>query len=162
MSIHPGNILVLLLLFPCGYVLNRINILRLKFDIYIYIYIRWSQWPCDLRRRSTDARLLRLWVRIPPEAWISVCCECCVLSGRRLCDTLITRPEEYYRLWNLVNEEAMARVGPQRHGGGGMYVHTYTYIFLKLKQLLFLQPQCFWMLQSSREAYSYDSSQMDY
>jgi len=32
-----------------------------------------------------------------------VCCECCVLSGRVLCDELITRPEEsYYRLWCVV------------------------------------------------------------
>jgi hypothetical protein len=46
-----------------------------------------------------------------------VCCECCVLSGRGLCDGLITRPEESYRLWcvvvcdleNLKNEEAIAR-----------------------------------------------------
>jgi hypothetical protein len=30
---------------------------------------------------------------------MSVCCECCVLSGRGLCDELITRPEESYRLW---------------------------------------------------------------
>ena len=51
-----------------------------------------------LRRRSTTAGLLRLWVRIPPWAWMSVCCECCVLSGRGLCDALITRPEESYRL----------------------------------------------------------------
>jgi len=29
---------------------------------------------------------------------MSVCCECCVLSGRGLCDELITRPEESYRL----------------------------------------------------------------
>jgi hypothetical protein len=28
-----------------------------------------------------------------------VCFECCVLSGRGLCDGLITRPEESYRLW---------------------------------------------------------------
>jgi len=26
-----------------------------------------------------------------------VCCECCVLSGRGLCDALIVRPEESYR-----------------------------------------------------------------
>ena len=46
-----------------------------------------------------------------------------MLSGRGLCDELITRPEESYRLWcvvvcdleNLVNEEAMTRVGSQRH-----------------------------------------------
>jgi len=29
---------------------------------------------------------------------MSVCCECCVLSGRSLRDELITRPEEPYRL----------------------------------------------------------------
>jgi len=27
---------------------------------------------------------------------MSVCCECCVLSGRGLCDGLITCPEESY------------------------------------------------------------------
>ena len=31
-----------------------------------------------------------------------VCCECCVLSGSGLCDDLITRPEESYRLWCVV------------------------------------------------------------
>jgi hypothetical protein len=46
-----------------------------------------------------------------------VCCEFCVLSGTGLCDGLITRPEESYRLWRVVvcyqetskNEEAKAR-----------------------------------------------------
>jgi len=31
-----------------------------------------------------------------------VCCEYCVLSGRGLCDGLITLPEESYRLWHVV------------------------------------------------------------
>jgi len=31
-----------------------------------------------------------------------VCCECCVLSGRRLCDELNTRPQKSYRLWCVV------------------------------------------------------------
>jgi len=31
-----------------------------------------SQWPRGLRRRSAAARLLGFWVRIPPEAWMSV------------------------------------------------------------------------------------------
>ena len=61
-----------------------------------------SQWPCGLRRRSAAARLLRSWVRIPPGAWMFVCCECRVLSGTGLCDELITRPEESYRLWCVV------------------------------------------------------------
>ena len=30
---------------------------------------------------------------------MSVCCDCCVLSGRGLCDELTTCPEESYRLW---------------------------------------------------------------
>jgi len=38
----------------------------------------------------------------PPGAWIFVCCECRVLSGRDLCDELITRPEESYLLWSVV------------------------------------------------------------
>ena len=50
------------------------------------IWERRSQWPRGLGRRSTAARLLRSWVRIPPGAWMSVCRECCVLSGRGLCD----------------------------------------------------------------------------
>jgi len=46
-----------------------------------------------------------------------VCCECCVLSGRGVCDGLITRPEESYRLWrvvvrNLKLEEAKAHYWP--------------------------------------------------
>jgi len=35
----------------------------------------------------------------PTGAWISVFCECCVLSGRGLCFGLTTRPEESYRVW---------------------------------------------------------------
>ena len=61
-----------------------------------------SQWPCDLRRRSAAARLLRSWVQIPPGARMFVRCECCVLSGRGLCDELITCPEESYRLWCII------------------------------------------------------------
>jgi len=38
----------------------------------------------------------------PTGARMSVSYECCVLSGRGLCDELITRPEESYRLWCVV------------------------------------------------------------
>ena len=57
------------------------------------------QWPRGLRRRSSAARLLRLWVRIPPGAWMF---DRCVLSGRGLCYELITCPDESYRLWCVV------------------------------------------------------------
>jgi hypothetical protein len=87
----------------------------------INTFTRRSQWPCGLRRISAAACRLRSWVWIPPGAWTFVCCECCVLSGRGLCDELIARPEESYRLvrhwmWSrhLNNEEAMTGVGSQR------------------------------------------------
>ena len=48
--------------------------------------------------RSAVAPLLKLRVRIPLGTWTFVCFECCVLSGSSLCDELITRPEESYRL----------------------------------------------------------------
>ena len=48
------------------------------------------------------APLLRLWVRISPRALMPVYCKCCVLSGRGVCDELITRPEESYQLWCVV------------------------------------------------------------
>jgi hypothetical protein len=51
---------------------------------------------------SAAARLLELWVRIPTAGWMLVCCECCVLPGRSLCDELITRREGSQRLWCVV------------------------------------------------------------
>ena len=82
-----------------------------------------SQWPRGLRRRSAATRLLRSWVWIPPEAWM--CCLLWVLcvvrwrslrradhSPRGLLPTVVRRC-----VWsrNLRNEEAMTRVGSQRH-----------------------------------------------
>jgi hypothetical protein len=55
-----------------------------------------------LRRESAIARFLGLRVRIPPDVWLSLSWECCVSSGRGLCDELVTRPEESYRLWSVV------------------------------------------------------------
>jgi hypothetical protein len=60
-----------------------------------------SRWPRGLRRRSAAARLLRLWVRFPPGC-MDVYYECCVLSGRRLCDGLTTRQEDPYRVRRVV------------------------------------------------------------
>ena len=44
-----------------------------------------------------------------------VCCDCCVLSSRGLCDELITRPEESYRLWCFV----VCEPEPEEWGGHG-------------------------------------------
>ena len=62
-------------------------------SLYVYVnsviilnckYMCRSQWPWGLRRTSAAAGLLGLWVRIPTGAWMFVCCECCVMSGRGL------------------------------------------------------------------------------
>jgi hypothetical protein len=49
---------------------------------------------------------------------MSVSCDCCVLSGRGLCDELVLRPEESYRLWCLkcviAKPRKMRRPGPPR------------------------------------------------
>jgi len=42
------------------------------------------QWPRGLKRRSAAVGLVEMWVRVPPEAWMSVCYECCLFSGRGL------------------------------------------------------------------------------
>ena len=41
-------------------------------------------------------------VRSNPTGGMDVYCECCVLSGKGLCDELITRPEESCRLLCVV------------------------------------------------------------
>jgi hypothetical protein len=80
-----------------------------------YCCCRRPQWPDGLRRGSEAACLLGLRLRIPPGVWMSVFSECCVLLGRGLCDELIARPEESYRVWCvwvwsrcLENEKALA------------------------------------------------------
>jgi len=54
---------------------------------------------------------------------MSVCRECCVLSGGGLCDELITRLEESYRLWCVVlcylETSWMRRPWPTGGRGGG-------------------------------------------
>jgi hypothetical protein len=72
------------------------------FNTHILMNVGRSQQPRGLRRRSASTCLLRLWVRISPGAWTFVCRKCCVLSGRGLCDELIIRPEESYRLWCVI------------------------------------------------------------
>ena len=82
--------------------------------------------------RSKAARLLGVWVEIPPGACMSVSCECCVLSGRGLCVGLITRSVGSYWVWrvwvwswSLDNEETLGHKGQLCHGrkwgGGGGY-----------------------------------------
>jgi hypothetical protein len=85
--------------------LTSSDVLTMKTEVHqpckislFYVKTWRSQWSRGLRRRSAAACLMRLWVRIPPGAWTSVWYDCCVSSGRGLCDELFNRPEEFYRL----------------------------------------------------------------
>jgi len=71
-------------------------------------------------------------VRIPPGAWIFVCCECHVLSGRGLCEELITRPEESYWLWCvIVCDLETSRMGaPSIYDISSLRVNDLTLILL--------------------------------
>ena len=48
------------------------KLIQLTYFNSIMFYDGRSQWPRGLRRRSSAARLLRSWVRIPPRAWMFV------------------------------------------------------------------------------------------
>jgi len=85
--------------------------------------------------RPVAARLLRSWVRIPPGACVFFCCECRVLSVRGLCDELITRPEESYRLWCVVCDLETSRMGAP-YIYIYIYISTYMYIYIYIYMTL--------------------------
>ena len=111
--------------------------------IYIYIYI-WKSLRCFwcfcrpkkkyilcwflICTRITEPISAVMWskawvcgrslVRIPPSVRLSVFCDCCVLSGKSLCDGPISRTEGTYRMWciwvwwrYLENEETLCHLG---------------------------------------------------
>jgi hypothetical protein len=77
---------------------DALSLLGFRINWVITYYFCRSQWPLGLKAWVCG----RSWVRIPPVAWTFVFCACYVLSGRGLCDELITRAEESYRLWCVV------------------------------------------------------------
>jgi len=89
--------------------------------------------------------LLRSWVRIPPGA----CCECHVLSGRGLCDELITRPEESYRLWCVI----VCYLETSRIGAPYIYIYIYIYDVNSLRVNLHTCSSCSIVVNSQICAY---------
>ena len=72
----------------------------------VFYFIIWQWMPVPVAARSKA----QVYGRSPAAivgsnstgTWMFFCCGCCVLSSRGLCDGLITRPEESYRLWRVV------------------------------------------------------------
>jgi hypothetical protein len=99
------------------------------------------------------ARLLRLWVWIPPGAWKFVCCECRVLSGRDLSDELITRPEESYRLCCVV----VCDLETSRTGAPYIYIYGISSLRVKImrwevSRKSVICEEILWRLQRKRNA----------
>jgi hypothetical protein len=94
--------------------------------------IAWIPYKAQNSLFPQAAHLLRSWIRIPLEAWIFVCCERRVLSGRGLCDELITRPEETYRLCcGVVCDLETSRIGvPYIYDISSLRVNDLTLILL--------------------------------
>jgi hypothetical protein len=68
----------------------------LPFPIVLHHYDHCNK---PVPERTDVYRVLRSIKKIPPGAWLSVCCEYFVLSGTGLCDELVTRREDSNRVW---------------------------------------------------------------
>jgi len=70
----------------------------------------------------------------PAGAWMSVSCDCCVLSGRGLFVGLITRPEKSYRYGVSKGDyeaSVMRRTWAVAPWGGGCIITRYFVIILE-------------------------------
>ena len=86
-----------------GHYEQKIIILHI---LFIFHYLQPNVHPSSRAVQGGSLRTFAFWFcwfhspPLPlPGAWMSVSCECCVLSGRGLCDGPIPLPEESYRLW---------------------------------------------------------------
>jgi hypothetical protein len=84
---------------------------------------------------------------------MSVCCECCVLSGRGLWDDQITRPEESYRLWCVVvcdletsrMRRPWAALGRSLTAKKKLYIYIYIYIYILTIFYIFVSTPAFFV-----------------
>jgi hypothetical protein len=85
-------------------------------DFKTHCCIRTTHWPTPMAAWPKvwvySCSLAFLRVGIPPVEWMPLSCECCVLSGRGLCDMPITSPEEWYRMWYVCDRGTSTRRRP--------------------------------------------------
>ena len=104
-----------------------------------------DKYPCPRWDSNPRSQQVRSWVRIPPGAWIFVCCDCRVLSGRGLCDELITRPEESYRLWCIV----VCDLETSRIGAPYIYIYDISSLRVNDLTLILLTWRKWWAPNNS-------------
>ena len=71
-----------------------------------------------------------------------------MLSGRGLCDKLITRPEESYRLWCVV----VCDLETSRIGAPYIYIYIYMYIYDIRSLRVKTEIQLMWKVKSKSDA----------
>jgi len=67
--------------------------------------------------------------------WMSVSCECCVWSGRSLCDGSITRREKSYRVWCVWVSSRNLKQEAQTHYGCPVMTGKKTLVRISLKTI---------------------------
>jgi hypothetical protein len=80
------------------------------------------QQPRGLRRSPPEI------VGSNPTGSMDVCCEGCVWPGRGLCDKLITRMEDTYRLWCVMSDLETSRMRRPRHALGRSATGKWIYL----------------------------------
>jgi hypothetical protein len=88
---------------------------------------RRSQWPRGLRRRSTAARLLRSWFRIPRGAWMFVVSVvCCQVEVSATSWSLVQRSPTDWRVVVCHLETTKILVNGEEHVVGDFFRKAYT------------------------------------
>jgi len=91
----------------------RVNNFKKRFGFW---YFWWCfQWSRSLRHGYAATCLLELWVQILLRAQMSVCCDCCVLSGRGSVSVVLLSVLCLCS-WSLDNEEALVHYGLLHYG----------------------------------------------
>ena len=68
------------------------------FQVFL-VHARSHPFSCPMDK--VELFVKRIISAIFSETWMFVCCEGCVLSRRGVCDRVIIRSEESYRLWRV-------------------------------------------------------------
>ena len=113
-------VISLLLASLCYYQITRL----MYFNIFLFVFFSYFCFLVCVFCIFCAALPLACWNRgfeSHRGAWIFVCCECRVLSGRGLCDELIARPEASYRLWCVV----VCDLETSRRGAPYIYIYIY-------------------------------------
>jgi hypothetical protein len=107
---------------------------------FFWSYYSHSQIPVAARSKAwvSGGSLVGIAGSNPASAWKPVCCDCCVLSGTVLCDGLITRPEESYRVWRVWCDCVSSWRRPSPNGAVQPWEKKNIFIFSYIITALFL------------------------